>query len=328
MSLPVGWVEYPDPATGNPYFHNAASGETTWTRPVDAAPQQQMFQQPQQPQLQQQMFQQPPQALPPGWVEFKDPSTGNPYFHCAATNETTWTRPINMGGMGASFSAPAGGMMGNVPQGLIAGICKNWDEEKGFGFIDPVAGGDNVFVHRSALADGMMLLKGANVQYELTFNPQKGKAQVSKCLGAVGGAGGAPVMEAAMPTMQPNDGAQASGTVKTWFDDKGFGFVTPGDGSKDCYVHRTFLLDGQSLVVGSTVQYTIQFDPVKNKNNATKVTGGVPGDPNTMGGAGKGMAKGMAPMGMPMNSFGSDSFGPVTGAGFQPVGPYGAPGMV
>jgi CspA family cold shock protein len=185
--------------------------------------------------------------------------------------------------------------------GFIAGVVKNWDEEKGFGFIDPIAGGDNVFVHRSALADGQILTKGAAVQYELTWNPQKGKLQVSKCIGAVA-AGGLPgqVPSNPFPAISggPADGMQATGVVKTWFDDKGFGFITPSDGSKDCYVHRTFLLDGQSLIVGNSVTYTVQWDAIKSKNNATQVTGAIVSD------GGKGAAKGMAPMAPGMMTFG------------------------
>ena len=35
-------------------------------------------------------------------------------------------------------------------------------------------GGDDIFVHRSALTDGGMLLQGAQVQFEVTWNAQKG----------------------------------------------------------------------------------------------------------------------------------------------------------
>jgi len=210
----------------------------------------------------------------------------------------------------AGFAAPAPSFMVGG-ETWIQGSVKNWDDEKGFGFIDPMGGGDNVFVHRSALTDGSLLEKGMMVQFVLSFNAAKNKHQVSKCAGAKAGGAmpgmpGIPGMPAAapmmaMPGMQPPEGAQGSGTVKTWFDDKGFGFITPSDGSKDCYVHRTFLLDGGTLLVGSTVNYTIQFDPAKNKNNATSVTGAVPGDGK---GGGKGAPMPAGLMGAPMGSFG------------------------
>merc|ERR1719335_1513778 len=77
--LPQGWTENVDPASGNTFYHCAATGETTWTRPapeVGAAA--------------------PPSAtpLPDGWSEQLDAATGNVFYYCTATGETTWTRPV------------------------------------------------------------------------------------------------------------------------------------------------------------------------------------------------------------------------------------------
>jgi CspA family cold shock protein len=53
--------------------------------------------------------------------------------------------------------------------------------------------------------------------------------------------------------------ARTTGTVK-WFNDaKGFGFITPEDGSKDCFVHHTAIkADGfRSLSEGERVEFDI-----------------------------------------------------------------------
>jgi CspA family cold shock protein len=49
----------------------------------------------------------------------------------------------------------------------------------------------------------------------------------------------------------------ATGTVKWFSDDKGFGFITPDDQSKDLFVHHTAIVgDGyRSLAEGATVSY-------------------------------------------------------------------------
>lgn len=53
------------------------------------------------------------------------------------------------------------------------------------------------------------------------------------------------------------------GTVK-WFDAaKGFGFISPEDGSKDVFVHHSAIMgDGyKSLDEGQRVQYSVQSGP-------------------------------------------------------------------
>jgi cold shock CspA family protein len=56
---------------------------------------------------------------------------------------------------------------------------------------------------------------------------------------------------------------------------KGFGFITPADGSADVFVHQTSIhAQGfRSLAEGEDVEFDVEHDPRKGKYFAVNVTG-------------------------------------------------------
>ena len=68
---------------------------------------------------------------------------------------------------------------------------------------------------------------------------------------------------------------RAIGSVK-WFNDaKGFGFITPEDGSKDCFVHHSAIQGSvfKSLAEGERVEFdVVQGQKGPAAENVTKIS--------------------------------------------------------
>lgn len=68
------------------------------------------------------------------------------------------------------------------------GVCKWFNVQKGFGFITPDTGGDDLFVHQTAIhAEGFRSLEeGEKVEYDREMNHEKGKAKAVNVTGPGG----------------------------------------------------------------------------------------------------------------------------------------------
>ena len=78
-------------------------------------------------------------------------------------------------------SAPAAA----APEGSRSGTCARWHAERGFGFITPDDGGEDVFCHVSSITDGNALPEGQKVTYDKEFDEQRGKERAQNVAGGM-----------------------------------------------------------------------------------------------------------------------------------------------
>jgi CspA family cold shock protein len=176
------------------------------------------------------------------------------------------------GGGGGGFSGGArsgGGGGGGMPPQVVGeakGVVKFFNGQKGFGFIVRDDGGEDVFVHISAVEQAGLtgLAEGQPLDFTLVDRGGRVSATDLKIEGDPlpvedrgpprDRAGGAPQRELT--------GEKASGTVKFFNATKGFGFITRDDGQPDAFVHISAVERAGmiSLNEGDRIEFELEVD--------------------------------------------------------------------
>ena len=142
------------------------------------------------------------------------------------------------------------------------GTVSWYDEGKGFGFVTPDSGGDDVFAHARALGDGLTSLsEGDRVAYEVVRGDKGPQArEVHLVRGAVGTGGYPSVPHGPAGRRRSADGPVRGGEgVVARFDaDRGFGFIAPDAGGADLFVHVSVVVGAASLQQGERVRYAVR----------------------------------------------------------------------
>lgn len=152
------------------------------------------------------------------------------------------------GGGGGGFGGPRRDASPGIVIGTARGTVKFFNGQKGFGFIVREDGGEDVFVHISAVeAAGLTgLADGQPLEFTLTERNGRVSATELKIEGE-------PLPVAERAPREPREGGferrpsrervpmtngeRVEGTVKFFNATKGFGFIQRDDGAPDAFVH-------------------------------------------------------------------------------------------
>lgn len=149
----------------------------------------------------------------------------------------------------AEHVVPLGPGAGVAPANDGADGTVSWyDEGKGFGFITPDAGGEDVFVHVRGLSEGLeWLTEGDRVAYDVVQGDRGPQARNLYL-----------VKENAGAAAKRSGPTAGEGVVARFDVERGFGFITPKDGGDDLFVHVSVLIGTTSLEKGDRVRFSVR----------------------------------------------------------------------
>lgn len=166
------------------------------------------------------------------------------------------------GGFGGPRGGGGGGGGGGMPAQVVGtgkGVVKFFNGQKGFGFIQREDGGEDVFVHISAVERAGLegLAEGQQLEFNLVDRGGKVSAADLQVVGDV-------IEVAAKPAAPQREltGERATGTVKFFNAMKGFGFITRDDGQPDAFVHISAVERSglRELNEGDKLEFDLEVD--------------------------------------------------------------------
>ena len=201
--------------------------------------------------------------------------------------------PRGGGGFGGGRGGGGGGGGGFSPGiavGNATGTVKFFNAQKGFGFVVRDDGGEDVFLHSSAveaiglrdIAEGQkiaftltdrngrisatdLVIEGEIVEPKARSFDDRGPPRERSERPAGGGGGGG-------FDRTPSDGTRYEGTVKFFNGQKGFGFIQRDDGAPDAFVHISSVERSgmHDLGEGQRVSFELEVDR-RGKQAATSL---------------------------------------------------------
>lgn len=166
------------------------------------------------------------------------------------------------GGGGGGFSRGPRPQMPAQVVGEGTGVVKFFNKDKGFGFVARDDGGEDVFVHISAVEQAGLegLASGQTLAFTLVDRNGRISAIDLKITGEQ--------LALDAPAERPQrarrqlTGERASGEVKFFNGSKGFGFIKRDDGGADCFVHISAVERAgiHSLNEGDRLEFDIEVD--------------------------------------------------------------------
>src|SRR4051812_31924117 len=176
------------------------------------------------------------------------------------------------GGGGGGFRGGGGGGGGMPPQvvGEGKGVVKFFNPQKGFGFIVRDDGGEDVFVHISAVEQAGLTDLADGQPLEFTLVDRGGRISATNL--RIEGEPMA-VERAERGPQRQLTGEKAQGTVKFFNAMKGFGFIQRDDGQPDAFVHISAVERAgiPTLNEGDRLEFELEVDR-RGKTAAVNLT--------------------------------------------------------
>jgi CspA family cold shock protein len=163
------------------------------------------------------------------------------------------------GGGGGGFRGGGGGGMPPQVVGEAKGVVKFFNPQKGFGFIVRDDGGEDVFVHISAVEQAGLTDLADGQPLEFTLVDRGGRISATNL--RIEGEPMA-VERAERGPQRQLTGEKATGVVKFFNAMKGFGFIQRDDGQPDAFVHISAVERAgmPTLNEGDRLEFEIEVD--------------------------------------------------------------------